>query len=55
MDDRELLKYYIDATNKRLEHIEDKLEQLIGFRVFLLGVAAAISAIISVGIQLVKS
>ena len=44
----EKLDYFINSTDKRLERIEDKLEQLIGFRAWLLGICAAISAIIGI-------
>lgn len=42
-----LMHYHIEQTNDRLKNIEEKLEQLINFRMMLFGGAATISAIIS--------
>ena len=41
------LDYFIENTDKRLEKIEAKLEQLINFRMLLLGGAAVVSGIVS--------
>ena len=43
----EKIDYFIDQTNKRLEQIDKKLEQLISFRLMLIGSAATISVIFS--------
>jgi hypothetical protein len=45
--DKDLFTYFIDETNKRFDRVEKKLDQLISFRLMLLGGAAVISAIIS--------
>lgn len=49
-EQKELLRYFIAATDTRLKSIEHKLEQLISFRMFLLGGAAVVSALVSAGI-----
>lgn len=54
MDDKDLVKYFMDQTNLRLMGIENKLEQLIGFRWMLIGMAAVISCIVSLIIEYVK-
>lgn len=41
-------EYFIKRTDERLVRIEEKLEQLIGYRWMLLGMASAISAIVSI-------
>lgn len=40
--------YFINQTNKRLESIEYKLDQLISFRVMLIGASIALSAFVTV-------
>lgn len=41
-------EYFIKRTDERLVRIEEKLEQLIGYRWMLLGMASAISATVSI-------
>lgn len=43
-------KYFIERTDKRLDDIENKIDQLISFRWMLLGMATAISSIVSIAI-----
>lgn len=45
--DNNLLAYFIEETNKRFDKIDRKLDELISFRLMLLGGAAALSAIVS--------
>jgi hypothetical protein len=45
-------EYFIQRTDSRLEKIELKLDQLIGFRAWLFGASAAISAIIGVALHI---
>lgn len=52
MGDPELLKYYMGETNRRLNTIDRKLEQLIGFRWMLMGVSATISTVVGLVIAL---
>jgi len=47
-EDHELIQYYMQRTDNRLARMEHKIEQLISFRMMLYGMAAAISAIVSV-------
>jgi len=54
MDDASLMKYFIDETNKRFDKIDRKLEQLISFRMLLIGIAMTVSAIISVFVQFIN-
>jgi len=46
--DNQLFQYFIEQTNDRFDKIDKKLDQLITFRLMLLGGAAALSAIVSV-------
>jgi tetrahydromethanopterin S-methyltransferase subunit G len=41
------VEYFIEETNKRLDRIDSKLEQLISFRIMLIGAAATISVVFS--------
>jgi hypothetical protein len=54
MDDAKLMEYFIDQTNQRFDKIDHKLEQLVSFRLILIGVAMAVSAIISVVVQFIN-
>lgn len=45
--DPNLLHYFIEETNKRFDKIDTKLDQLITFRLMLLGGAAVVSTAIS--------
>lgn len=47
MNDNHKFDYFIEETNKRFDKIDRKLEELINFRMMLLGGAFAISAIVS--------
>jgi hypothetical protein len=46
----EKFEYFIDQTNKRFDKIDEKLDELISFRIMLIGAATAISAIVSVAL-----
>lgn len=50
----EKLNYFIDQTNKRLDAIEGKLDQLISFRVMLIGASITVSGLISIGIGVLE-
>lgn len=50
----EKFEYFIDETNKRFDKIDKKLDELISFRLMLLGGAATIATIISLLITLLK-
>lgn len=43
----DLLNYFIEQTNKRFDKVEEKLDQLITFRLMLLGGAVTLSAVVS--------
>jgi len=45
--------YFVDQTNQRLDKIDEKLEQLISFRIMLIGASMAISTIFSVMTSLI--
>jgi hypothetical protein len=45
--DNDLFDYFIEQTNRRFDKIEEKLDQLITFRLMLLGGAATLSAVVS--------
>jgi hypothetical protein len=38
-------EYFIEQTNKKLDKIEHKIDQLISFRIMLIGASLAVSAI----------
>lgn len=46
-------EYFIHQTNRRLDKIDGKLEQLIGFRWLLIGISLGVSAIISFVVNLI--
>jgi hypothetical protein len=46
MDDK--LDYFIEQTNRKLDKIDHQLEELINFRLILIGSAATVSVIFSV-------
>ena len=45
--------YFIDQANKRFDKIDQKLEELISFRLMLLGGAAVVSTIVSLVIMII--
>lgn len=49
--DDDLLKYYIDKTDSRLQSLEAKIDKLISFRVMLIGAAIGISGLVSAAFQ----
>lgn len=49
--EREKFNYFLEETNKRLDKIDEKLERLISFRVLLIGMSMAVSALITVAIN----
>lgn len=48
MSDTDLINYFIEHTNKRFDKIEEKVDQLISFRLILIGSAMGVSGVISV-------
>jgi tetrahydromethanopterin S-methyltransferase subunit G len=40
--------YFVEQTNHRLDKIDEKLEQLISFRVMLIGASMAVATLFSV-------
>ena len=44
---QEKLDYFIERTDTRLEALDKKMDTVIGFRWMLLGMASALSAIVS--------
>jgi len=48
------LDYFIDQTNDRLDKIEGKLDQLISFRIMLVGASVTVSAFVSIGLTLLE-
>lgn len=50
--EREKFNYFLEETNKRLDKIDEKLERLISFRVLLIGMSMAVSALITVAINI---
>lgn len=50
----EKLDYFIDQTNDRLGKIDAKLDQLISFRVMLIGISITVSSVISIGLTLIE-
>lgn len=42
-----------DEVSSRLRRIEDKMEQLIGFRWMLIGMASAVSALTSIAFAII--
>mgnify|MGYP001432744602 CR=1 FL=1 len=44
---QEKLDYFISRTDQRLRDMDSKMDKLIGFRWMLLGIASALSAIVS--------
>lgn len=51
MPSDDLIKYYIEQSDKRFSQIDKKLDKLISFRVMLIGAAAGISGLVSVLFQ----
>lgn len=48
----EKFEYFMEQTNERLSKIDRKLDQLISFRLFLVGAAMAVSAIVSLAVEI---
>ena len=46
--DKDLLDYFMTATDKRLDSIEQKLDKLIQFRWMVVGSATGISFLVSI-------
>jgi hypothetical protein len=44
----EKFDYFIETTNDRLKNIESKLDELISFRLMLMGASLAVSSIASI-------
>jgi tetrahydromethanopterin S-methyltransferase subunit G len=56
---KQVVDYFMQVTHekfysveKKLERIENKVEQLIGFRWMLIGMAAAVSALVEVAFKM---
>lgn len=50
----EILEYFIDETNKRLERIERKVDKLMSLRAQILVVSALSSTLVSVVVALIR-
>jgi len=48
------LDYFIERTDERLRRIETKIEQLISFKIMLLGLAATFGAIAGMVVEFIK-
>jgi len=46
-DQDEKFSYFMDRTEKDLDHIREKVDKLWDFRMFLLGGSAVVSAIVT--------
>ncbi len=53
-NDNELLRYYIEHSDKRFDALDEKIEKLISFRWLLIGASMGISGVVSVGFQVVQ-
>lgn len=51
----DLVKYFIQRTDKRLEEMNQKLDTLMAFRWKIMGAATSASVLISVAWELVKT
>jgi hypothetical protein len=58
---KQVVDYFMQVTHekftsveKKLERIDSKIEQLIGFRWMLIGMAAAVSALVQLGFIIIK-
>lgn len=54
MSHDELRDYFIEHTNKRLESIDEKLDQLIKFKWQIIGGAGILSLVVTLCIQLIS-
>ena len=45
--------YFMEQTNQRFDKIDDKLDQLISFRIMLIGASVAVSTIFSLVITFI--
>lgn len=54
-DDKELLKYYIDQTNQRLDRLDTKVDELLSFKWQIVGGSVVLSVIINFLIERIKT
>lgn len=55
MTEDEMIKYVITPINKRLNEMDRKLDQLISFRMMLLGGAGVIAGLVSIAMTLISA
>jgi len=53
MGDEELVKYFIERTDQRLEEMDNKINELLSFKWQIIGGATAISVLINLAISVV--
>lgn len=53
MSDEQLLKYFMDQTNKRLDVVDEKLDRILQFKWTLIGASTVISIIASTLIAII--
>lgn len=58
MDNSQFIEYFVNETNKTFDKMQnemktmnEKMDKLIGFRWMLIGGSLAVSAIVSVGVE----
>ena len=53
-NDNDLLRYYIEHSDKRFDALDEKIEKLISFRWLLIGASMGISGVVSVAFQVIQ-
>jgi len=52
MSDEDLIRYFIQQTNERLDKIDKHLEDLLAFKWKIVGISLACSAVVSAVIEI---
>ncbi len=55
MPQRDLLEYYIERSDARLDAIEKKIDKLISFRWMLIGAASGVSFVVSLVFKVIEA
>lgn len=55
MPSDDLLKYYVDRSDKRFDALEEKVDRLLALRWMLIGAASGASVIVTVLIEVAKA
>jgi hypothetical protein len=55
MPSDDLVKYFIENTNKRFDDLEVKVDKLISLRWMLIGAASVMSVVVTVVIEVAKA